>query len=621
MTRTPTMPLTAGAPQDADAPGDVFARISEAAWRCGAAPEFRRACCDAIARHFGAAAAVLEVGSGDAGSRQEAGDPDEIRRWARGIDAEMLKANAREAAVGRLYESPGGEAGVMIAAAPIEGIEGGAAIAAVIPCADRAQAPARLAELRSIAAHVANAVEIFDLRPRLATRADDAGTLVARAASSRSFSAFAYEVANGLRARLDCEQVSIGVVLRDRARVACVSGLDVAKKNAPGARLIQQAMEECADLGREVVCGLEGASDDAPVVGPGRRLHETWRRASHSGAVASFPLHADGTVVGVLSLRMPGGRSFGRHEVELIRAMVAPVGPTLALLRRATRGPLERARDDTARLARWMASPGSLGGKLVLIAGVTLAAWFLFGTMTYRVGVEGVVSSEGMRVISAPMDGRLLTCRVQAGDRVEAGDVLATLDTRDLELERRQLEAERRVLDVELAKASDARDLAAASLASAQRDLVLTRLEGVRSRLERAVIRAPEAGLVIRGDLAERVGAALPVGEAMFELAPTGSLGVRLRVPQHAVDELAPGLDAVFVTHAEPDRPIPCVLGPIPPGTEIRDGRSVFVVEAVIERGHAVRVGMEGVGRIDAGPRPVWWVALHRVIDAIRMEL
>jgi hypothetical protein len=51
-----------------------------------------------------------------------------------------------------------------------------------------------------------------------------------------------------------------------------------------------------------------------------------------------------------------------------------------------------------------------------------------------------------------------------------------------------------------------------------------------------------------------------------------------------------------------------------------RNGKNVFIAEATVEDNPAwMRAGMEGVARIDAGTRRVWWVALHRMIDYLRL--
>jgi HlyD family secretion protein len=63
--------------------------------------------------------------------------------------------------------------------------------------------------------------------------------------------------------------------------------------------------------------------------------------------------------------------------------------------------------------------------------------------------VSGHVEATEIQV-SAEVGGRIVELRVQEGDRVKRGDVIARLDTRDTELQRAQARAERRGADAQL---------------------------------------------------------------------------------------------------------------------------------------------------------------------------
>lgn len=92
-----------------------------------------------------------------------------------------------------------------------------------------------------------------------------------------------------------------------------------------------------------------------------------------------------------------------------------------------------------------------------------------------RVRVSGQVEATDVHV-AAPVGGRLLDLRVAEGDRVEAGALLATLDTADAELALARARAERDQADAQLrllragARAEDVRQ-ADAQLATARADL------------------------------------------------------------------------------------------------------------------------------------------------------
>jgi hypothetical protein len=52
------------------------------------------------------------------------------------------------------------------------------------------------------------------------------------------------------------------------------------------------------------------------------------------------------------------------------------------------------------------------------------------------------------------------------------------------------------------------------------------------------------------------------------------------------------------------------------------DGRNFFEVEGALEaRGGALRPGLRGVAKIDAGARPAGWIVTHRMTDWLRLAL
>ena len=53
----------------------------------------------------------------------------------------------------------------------------------------------------------------------------------------------------------------------------------------------------------------------------------------------------------------------------------------------------------------------------------------------------------------------------------------------------------------------------------------------------------------------------------------------------------------------------------------MRAGHNVYVAEAYITPdAEWMRPGMEGVARIEVGPRRVWWITLHKCIDYLRLN-
>ncbi len=160
----------------------------------------------------------------------------------------------------------------------------------------------------------------------------------------------------------------------------------------------------------------------------------------------------------------------------------------------------------------------------LLLAALGIVAWSGCGPKTPadRVRVSGQI--EATDVQTAPeVGGRLLDLRVSEGDRVKAGDVIATLDTSDAELaltraraERDQAEAQLRLLqagarqedirqaEAQVASAQANVGAAQAELASAQADVerfeaLLASSSGSRKQRDDAVTRRDVAKERLQG--------------------------------------------------------------------------------------------------------------------------
>ncbi|KKL15504.1 hypothetical protein LCGC14_2504950, partial [marine sediment metagenome] len=77
-----------------------------------------------------------------------------------------------------------------------------------------------------------------------------------------------------------------------------------------------------------------------------------------------------------------------------------------------------------------------------------------------------------------------------------------------------------------------------------------------------------------------------------------------------------------FASNAKPEETQQFTTARISPGSELRNGRNVYLIEAVADTPPPwLRPGMEGVAKIRIGRRRVWWTVFHKLIDGLRMRL
>jgi multidrug efflux pump subunit AcrA (membrane-fusion protein) len=127
---------------------------------------------------------------------------------------------------------------------------------------------------------------------------------------------------------------------------------------------------------------------------------------------------------------------------------------------------------------------------------------------------------------------------------------------------------------------------------------------------------------VVRGNLSQRVGAAVERGEELFQIAPLDSYRVILEVDEADIADIAPGQPGTLVLAALPDAPQRYVIERITPIAEQKDGRNFFRVEAgLVGAPERLRPSMVGVGRTAVEERLLVAIWTRRLLAWARVAL
>jgi len=244
------------------------------------------------------------------------------------------------------------------------------------------------------------------------------------------------------------------------------------------------------------------------------------------------------------------------------------------------------------------------------------------GTIPYTVRARAVIEPAEIRHLTAPFAGRIAAASCEEGQVVAAGQTLVRLDVSEFEVERDRLRGAIAAGEVEADAARSADDHAKAKILSARVDVDRAALIAVEDRIAKATIIAPCDGFVLRGRPRELVGSTLAAGETLVEFVPGNALQVALDIPGRSILHVGEGAKAEFRSKARPDLSIEAALTHVRPVAEVREASNVYVARAALSKVEPwMRTGVEGIARIDAGPRPVWWAALHGLVDEVRLRL
>jgi RND family efflux transporter MFP subunit len=418
-------------------------------------------------------------------------------------------------------------------------------------------------------------------------------------------------LASELASTLGFERASLA--LHERAALRLI-GLSHGAEFAPRQALIQAltaAMQEAIDQGVSIAYPL-------PPEAPPRIVQAHAALAAQSpGALLSVPLISAGTAIGALCLERTA--PIGTDSVRSLEQLACVLAPLLELKQRAEQPWHQRAR---ASLYAALAHPRQRTHRLRWLAAAAAALLLASVPIRHHIGAPARLEGAVQRVLAAPTDGYLHAAHVRPGDAVQAGQLLLELAQQDLLLQTRKWQAELTQYENSAAAALARADRAQYALAQAQAAEAGAQLALAREQLARTQLTAPIDGWVIKGDLSQSLGAPVQRGERLLTLAPRAAFRLIVEVDERDIAAITTGQRGQLALSALPGERLAFTVTRISPVAISHDGRNAFEVEAALDQPpDTLRPGLQGVAKITAPPRPLAWIATHRLGAWLQLKL
>ena len=447
-------------------------------------------------------------------------------------------------------------------------------------------------------------------------RTDFALQVLSEAQQHPSFRASALSLANELASRLDCARVSIGFLHGKSVRLVAMSHSAVFGERTQIVSAIENAMEEAADQNASVAM--------PPTAKTERRIalaHEDLAKRVGGAAIASVLMTNGVHCTGVILLERDRSNPFDDRAIEVLEAVAALVGPGLDIKAEANRLVAGRAISSAKSGLAALFGPGRPAIKIAAVAAIALLGYLAFAQGEFRISAKAVVEGATQRATVAPFDGYVATAPVRAGEIVEAGQVLATLDDRELKLEAARWKSEHDQQELKYSDAMSKHDRSTALVTSAALDETAAQLSLIQEKLERAAISAPFRGVVVSGDLRQMVGSPVEKGKVLFEIAPLELFRVILQVDERDIAYLVEGQQGTLVLAGLSNETLPFSVKVITPVATASEGRNHFRVEASMQGAASslLRPGMEGIGKVSVDRRSLLGIWTRSLTDWIRI--
>jgi biotin carboxyl carrier protein len=510
---------------------------------------------------------------------------------------------------------------VLGAAVPTTSTTAQAAILALLPASAEFDADVAQARL-SAAALLPSIMEARQSSRQAeadAEKLDGVLRLVISAHGSERFAAAAQSLCNAVATLHRCDRVSLGWQEGGYAVLKSVSRQEQFDRKMELARKLEAAMDECLDQG-EIITFPESGSGECVT-----RDHAAFAASFSDGSpphLVTIPLVEDSKPVAAL-LAERSSAPFSDAERSGLRLACEQVAPRLIELHRQDRWFGARAAGWARRSLKPLFGPEHTLAKLSAVLVAAALGVITFWKTEYRIEGDFLLRSDRLSNLCAPFDGYIKEVLVESGDPVSRGEVLLRLDTEALRVEETSAEAEMERYDREAEKARAAKKVADMKIAQTLAQQAKARLDVIRYRLAQAEVRSTIDGVVVEGDLKERLDAPVKQGDGLFRVARLSDFFIDIKIDERDAHEIADGAmgEAAFI--ADPARKLPIKVVVVLPSAVEKDGAEVFAARARFEGGAEPwwRPGLSGVAKINAGKRTLLWILTHRTVDFLRMKL
>lgn len=424
-----------------------------------------------------------------------------------------------------------------------------------------------------------------------------------------------YEAANYFARHLACSRVAIGLTRGAHVRLAAYSDAAGLENNTDANALYRAAMEEALDASTSVRFCADEQQNTASA-------HAALAHAFGAKHVITTPLLLGSRAIGALVVERHANEAFAPAQSEWLDALAPMLAGAIEQKRVAELSYATRIRRDMAAFAGAVVGPRYLAWKLAAVALVAACAALVFVDLDYKVRAKTVIEGQVQRTAAVPFQGFVATSFVRAGDTVRKGQLLCMMDDRELKLEHDKAASEHEQRLRELREAMAEHDLTRIQLVDAQVREAAAQLALLKEQLARARVVAPFDGIVIAGDLSELVGTPVELGKELFRIAPLHGYRVILQVDESEIRHVREHQRGRLLVAGIASDPLPFAVGKVTPVSTAKEGANYFRVEATLDQAPGnLRPGMEGIGKIEVGERPLWWILGHSFTDWLRLKL
>lgn len=336
------------------------------------------------------------------------------------------------------------------------------------------------------------------------------------------------------------------------------------------------------------------------------------------------PLQDEHGRLGALYMESGSRHFLGRGGLEAAGLLASQVAVSLRTAQSRAAVPFIRV---LAPIAEWRRRAARVSGhrtrRRLTVAAVLLVALVVIPWQQRITAHDSRLVPSLRTPVRATVSGVIADVTVNEGDAVGVRHVLATLRDAELELRLREATTARVVAEQEAAAARAGGDQSGAQVAQLQAGAAEQRRAILRGQMERAMVRAPVAGVILTPRPHERVGEWLRSGETFVVLGRTDQLWLESRVAQQDIERVHAGQAIRLRVPALPGYTFVGRVTRIAPQADssASSGEPTFVVRSELRNPRGLlRPGMAAKAKIVGPWRPIGYVVLRPFVRWTQMR-
>jgi len=308
-------------------------------------------------------------------------------------------------------------------------------------------------------------------------------------------------------------RVSIGFVKNDEVRLHSISNSSNHATHQDIVKNIESAMLEAVDQHETLLFPQDA-----------KCYYSTQQHAllvrQHSGEyLCTVPLVVDENVIGAIMFERQGeAAEFDTKSKELCEQLATIIAPIFHLRRLNDRPINEKFSGFCQSLLSSIFGSGQLGKKMIFLILCVVFIGSFFLQWDYKVSANAILEGAIERVVASPEGGFIRDASARPGDIVKLGAIMATLDDRELQLEKLKWTSKQRQISNEYREALASHNRSQIGILRAQLLQAEAQQEILEQQLKRTVIRSPISGVIVSGDYTKSLGAPVERGQVLYKV-------------------------------------------------------------------------------------------------------